>query len=217
MYKTVKDLVSYALEELGQPDPTEAEYKATCTLLRKYDWDLVDSFTDPDSTLQTGGMAGALVGVFKELALIQEERGVAVYSLAHFCEDVIGTPQPTKSAISPAPANTPPPTTPATFQPGQREYMYENVYEDIKEIVSDMFADLGQPAPTEADYRATCTLLRKHDWDLGDSMTDPDYTLQTGGIAGALVGGFKELTRVREEHGLTVYSLAHFCEDVLEE
>ena len=84
--------------------------------------------------------------------------------------------------------------------------------------MSETLAEDGlQPDPTEAEYRATCTLLRKHDWDLAASLMDPDATLHTAGIAGTLVGGFKELVPMQEEHGLAVYSLAHFCEDVLEQ
>ena len=204
--------------KLGDPAPTEAEYRDTCVLLRKHDWDLVESVTDPDATLQTSGIAGSLVEGFSKLTLIQEERGYAVYSPADFCEDVTGTPHSTTlsslpATAPPAPVDTPHPTTPSifpTFQPGQREYMYEGV----KEMMSDSLVELGEPAPTEADYTATCTLLRKHDWDLTGYFTDPDASLQTSGIAGALLGGFKELTRVREERGVAVYSLAHFCEDV---
>ena len=50
-----------------------------------------------------------------------------------------------------------------------------------------------------------------------ETFTDPDFILQTSGVAGALVGGFKKLVPIQEERGLAVYSLAHFCEDVLEE
>ena len=208
--------------KFGDPAPTEADYRATCKLLRKHDWDLVESVTDPDATLQTSVIAGALVEGFSKLTLIQEERGYAVYSLADFCEDVTGTPHPTTPATlpataPPAPVNTPHPATPTTlptFQPGQREYMYGTV----KDLVAETLAEDGlQPAPTEAEYRATCTLLRKHDWDLTAYFTDPDATLQTSGIAGTLLGGFKELTLIQEERGLAVYSLAHFCEDVLEQ
>ena len=222
VHKTAKEMVSDVSAVVGKPAPTEADYRATCTLLRTNDWDLADSLADPDVTLRSSGIAGALVAAFKRLTRIQEERGYAEYSLAHFCEDVTDTPHSNFPPFSPPPGNTsgpthtPAPTTPAmfpTFQPGQREYLYKGV----KDIVSDTVAELGQPAATEAEYRATCTLLRKHDWELADFFSDPDATVQTSGMAGALVGGFKQLTRVREEHGLTVYSLAHFCEDVLEE
>ena len=50
-----------------------------------------------------------------------------------------------------------------------------------------------------------------------ETFTDPDFILQTSGVAGALVGGFKKLVPIQEERGLAVCSLAHFCEDVLEE
>ena len=221
VHQFVRDMVADGALKFGDPAPTEAEYRDTCVLLRKHDWELVDSFMDPDATLQTFGIAGSLVVGFTKLTLIQEERGYAEYSLADFCEDVTGTPHPTTPATlpataPPAPVNTPHPATPTTlptFQPGQREYLYEGV----KEIVSDTLEELGQPDPTEAEYRATCTLLRKHDWELADFFSDPDATVQTSGMAGALVGGFKELTLIQEERGLAVYSLAHFCEDVLEQ
>ena len=223
MYRAVKDIMAETLANYGnQPAATGADYRATCTLLRKHDWDLVETLADPNATLQTGGIAGGLVGVFKELVPRQEERGLAVYSLAHFCEDVTGAPRSNFPPFSPAPGNTsgptriPAPIPPAilpTFPPGEREFMYKGA----KEMVSDAVLKVGDPAPTEADYRATCTLLRKHDWDLVAFSIDPDSTLQTSGLAGALVEGFKQLTLVRKEHGLAVYSLADFCEDVLEE
>ncbi len=227
VHQIVRDMMNEGLANLGQPAATETEYNATCTLLRKHEWDLVESVTDPDATTRTSTLAGALIGTTEQLKGIQEERGYPEYSLAHFCEDVTGTPHPTTPATLPAtappskggtpqPTHTPHPTTPSilpTFQPGQREHIYRGV----KDMVSDTLAELGQPAATEAEYRATCTLLRKHDWELFDLFSDPDATLQTSGIAGALVGGFKELTRIQEERGLAVYSLAHFCEDVLEQ
>ena len=143
VHQYVRDRVSDAALKFGDPAPTEAEYRATCVLLSKHDWDLVESVTDPDATLQTGGIAGALVGGFKELTLIQEERGYAEYSLADFCEDVTGTPHSTIPSSSPATATPPLENTPPTFQPGQREYMYRAV----RDMVSETLAELGEPPP----------------------------------------------------------------------
>ena len=36
-------------------------------------------------------------------------------------------------------------------------------------------------------------------------------------LRGRWLAGFKKLVPIQEERGLAVYSLAHFCEDVLEE
>ena len=223
MYRTVKDLASEGLlSVVGEPAATDAEYRATCTLLRKHNWDFVDSARDPDSTLRTGGLGGAFIAIIGHLRDFQEERGVAVYTVLHFCEDVTGIPHSYIPSFSPVPGNASGPTrildltTPAiypTFQPGQREYMYK----DVKDMVSDAALKHGQLAPTEAEYRASCRLLRKHEWDVVEIFTELDATDQTIGLALVLVGEFKEWTQIQEERGLAVYSLAHFCEDVLEE
>ena len=143
VHQFVRDMVADAALKFGDPAPTDAEYRATCVLLSKHDWDLVESVTDPDATLRTGGIAGALVEVFSRLTQIQEERGYAEYSLADFCEDVTGTPHSTIPSSSPATATPPLENTPPTFQPGQREYMYRAV----RDMVSETLAELGDPSP----------------------------------------------------------------------
>ena len=122
-HQIVRDAMDEGLSNLGEPAATETEYNATCKLLRKHQWDLVESVTDPDATASTSTLAGGLLGVFKELTLIQEERGLPVYSQADFCEDVTGTPHPTTPATlpataPPAPVNTPHPPPFPSSNPG---------------------------------------------------------------------------------------------------
>ena len=71
----------------GLPPVTDEEFETTCVIFRRNDWDLPSFFADPEATERLSSIAGALDGGLKALEDLNEKKGVAGYTLVHFCDD----------------------------------------------------------------------------------------------------------------------------------
>ena len=84
----LKDYVQRAFVALGASIITEAEYVEACTVLRRNDWDKMKAYRDPEISSRLRGVVGSVNGGLEGINELAEEKRIAKYTLADFCDNV---------------------------------------------------------------------------------------------------------------------------------
>ena len=93
LLKLVKDMMSEVMTERGgYAAVTYTEIKTACVILRRNDWELASFFADPEANERLSMIAGAASGGLKAMEQLAEEKGLAEYTVVHFCDDAEKSP-----------------------------------------------------------------------------------------------------------------------------
>ena len=88
LLKLVKDMMSDTLTERGgYAAVTYSELRTACVILRRNGWDLASFFADIEATERLSMIAGSASGGLKAMEQLAEDKGLAKYTLVHFCDD----------------------------------------------------------------------------------------------------------------------------------